>query len=411
MADDFVHDRISELTEERAQIADEIQTLAMADDFDPESAEWKHLQTRGERVDSRLAALRVAKENRAKADHGRDMLFRAPAASGISTRDIGEQILTSESWRAYVRNGMGGRAHLMSLDMQRRAVITSAFMPGEKPRIYADAIQPPTPLLDVLANVQVSNSSVEVIDRVEGPEAGIVAEGAPKPEATLTSNLRTVTLDTIAHWVQVTRRAVTDENQLRDTINNELIAGVYKRAETGAAGIIAAATYATAGGANMAEAVRSAAAMVQTKGFTPNAVLINPTDAAEMDFVLWGLTNSVTQTNSLFGLRIVAVPSLAAGSAFVGDFRAGARFLYKGNAQLYVSDSDVVGTGSTAVSGFRSNVLTYLAEMEAVTVIVQGAAIVEATPTGTTTRATAAPTGQGSQRGVTVGGSSSRDKA
>ena len=79
--------------------------------------------------------------------------------------------------------------------------------------------------------------------------------------------------------------------------------------------------------------------------------------------------------------RIVPVPSIAAGTAYVGDFNTGVKFLYMGAAQLYVSDSDVGIVAAAAVSNFKRNVLTFLAEMRAKTVIVQAGAIRECTPT------------------------------
>ena len=222
---------------------------------------------------------------------------------------------------------------------------------------------------------------MEVVTYQAGaPLAGVVPEGSPKPEATITTQVVPVTLDTLAHWIKVTRRALADEAMVRDLISGGLMRGVNDKAEAEAAGVIQGGTYGTVAGDDMLQSVRLGLANVQAAGFRPNAVLINPADAALLDFAIWGFSGNVTTNNSIFGLQVVAANAITAGTAFVGDFVNGAKFLYQGAAQLYVTDSDV-SDGATVTSDFRHNRITFLAEMTAKTVIVQPAAIVECTPT------------------------------
>lgn len=377
-------DLIQELTEDRAQVADLMDTMASADDFDPESRDWADLKVRGEHLDKRVSALREAAEHRSSAARLRDMLTRAPAAQGTVTRDVGEQLVRSEAWKTWLRNGGGGRAHLMDVELNRRAVLTSTWFPGQDSRIVADVPARSTPLLDVLSNVQVSSGSVEIVTYQSGaPLAGVVPEGSAKPEATITTAVTPVTLDTLAHWIEVTRQALEDEAMVRDLISGGLLRGVNDKAEALAAGVIQGGTYSTVAGSNMLESIRLGVAQVQTAGFNPNAVLINPADAATLDGIIWGLGSGFpTVTGGIFGLRIVPAAAITAGSAFVGDFNAGAKYLYTGAAQLYVSDSDVGIVAAAAVSNFKRNVITFLAEMRSKTVLVRTEAIVECTPAG-----------------------------
>jgi HK97 family phage major capsid protein len=371
-------DLIAELTELRSQVSDELTAMASAEDFDPDSREWGELQKRGERTDARLEALRKAQENRQLADEARDKLFRTPAARATEKRDVGEQVVRSEAFRTYLRNGMGGRAHLLDVALEHRALIDSTWMPGEVPRVTSSGPAQRTPLLNALTSVQVSNSSVELFIPPNIPTANNVPEGAQKPEAALSPQVLTVTLQTIAHWVEVTRRAIADESQLRDLLSSSLLKGLYKKAEQDAATAIQGGTYTAVTGSDLLKAIRVAVATVQSQGFDPNAVLINPLDAADLDYIIWGLGGSVTTTGSLFGASIITSPGITAGTAFVGDFTEGAKYLYRGSAQVYVSDSDVGMVAAAPVSNFKRNVLTFLAEMDAFTAITQTDAIVKA---------------------------------
>jgi Phage capsid family len=377
-------DLIAELTEERAQLADFAEELASANDFDPESRDWADTKTRGEHLDKRITALREAGEQRAAASRLRDMLTRVPAGRGVATLDVGEQMVRSESWRTYLRNGGGGRAHLMDIELERRAVLTTSFLPAIPDRITAPPPKQQTPLLDVLNNVQVSSGSVQLVTYpAAAPLAGVVPEGTPKPEATITTTTSTITLETLAHWIEVTRQAIADEAMVRDLISGNLMRGVYDKAEASAAAVIQGGTYVAVAGASMLESIRLGVASVQSAGFSPNACLINPVDAASLDGSIWAIGGGFPTINgTLFGMRLIPAAAITAGTAFVGDFNSGAKFLYMGAAQLYVSDSDVGIVAAAAVSNFKRNVLTFLAEMTCKTALVQPSAIVECTPTG-----------------------------
>lgn len=382
-------DLITTLTEERAQVADAIGALVAQDDYSPE--EFAELQTRGERLDVKIDNLRIAAEQRARADQRWEDMRRAPrAAETRATADIGDLMLRSDPYKMFLRNGAGGRAHLMSVDMQRRALITASFLPGEAAEVVGTPPQARTPFLDLIRNVQVDALTVPIVSHPDAaPLAGVVAEGAQKPEATINTSEWTVTLETIAHWVEVTRQALADNSLVRDIITGSLMRGVLAKAEAQAAAIITGGTYSTVAGADMLESIRLGLAEVQAQGYQPNGVLINPADAASLDMAIWQVAAQVpTTSSSLFGLRLVATPTVAAGSAYVGDWQNGAMWFYRSNAELYVTDSDVGIVATAPVSNFKRNVLTFLAEITAKAAVIQGEAIAKCTPTGGAVTAT-----------------------
>lgn len=392
------NDLIADLTEQRAIIADAMEQMAAAEDFDPKNPEWLDMKTRGEGIDTRITGLRESAQHREAAERLRDQLVRAPAAKGEATTDVGDLLIRSEAWRTWKRNGSTGRAHLATLDMNRRA-ITSTWLPGTADTVMGQLPTLRTPVLDLLRNVQVDSLTVPIISLADSaPFAGVVAEGSQKPEATITPTDWTVSLQTIAHWVEVSRQALADNALVRDIVSGSLMRGVNAKAEAEAAGVINGGTYGTATGATMLEAIRIALAKVQTNGYQPNGILIHPDDAAALDNAIWTTAGLFPTVNStLFGLRLVASPSVGPGTAFVGDFQAGAYWFYRGSAELYVSDSDVGMVASAAVSNFKRNYLTFLAEIMAKAAVVQGAAIIKATA--------GAAMSAGAGRGVNVGSS------
>jgi Phage capsid family len=379
-----VSDLLQELTEERAQVADLMDQMVAAEDFDPETnKDWPALKTRGELLDRRVLAMREAAEHRTAASDLRDRLTRAPAGRGTAGPDVGEQLLRCEAWRTWKRNGGGGRAHLMSLELNRRALVTTTTFPGgEGTPIYAQPPTASTPLTGAFGNIQSDNMTIPIMTYGPVPPAGSVAEGAQKPEATLTITPTTVTLDTLAHWVEATRQALANDAFLRDLISNGLMRGVARKAELDAAVALQGGNYGTpVVGADMLESVRLGVAQVQSKGYTPNGIVINPADAASLDFAIWGYGGGVGISGSVFGIPVIPVGGLVAGTAFVGDFKTGAAFIYMSGVQLYVSDSDVGIVAAAPVSNFKRNVITFLAEQFSKSVIVNPDAIAECTPT------------------------------
>lgn len=376
-------DLIADLTEERAQITDAIESMVTADGFDPEgNKEYAELKTRGEYVDRRVESLRELAQHREASNILRDHLTRVPAAKGTMAPDVGEQLMSADAWKTYQRNGYGGRAHLMSLDLNRRALITSSFLPGTTDTIVGRPPATRTPLIDLMRNVQVDALTVPIVSHPDSyPLAGNVAEGAQKPEATIGTTEWTVTLETIAHWVEVSRQALADNSLVRDLISTNLLRGVDAKAEANAAAIVTGGTFTTVSGASMLEAIRQALATVQSQGYSPNGILINPADAASLDISIWAVAASFpTVNNSLFGLRVVPSVNVPQGAAYVGDFDAGTAWFYRASAELYVSDSDVGIVATAPVSNFKRNVITFLAEVMAKGAIIQGGAIVKAQP-------------------------------
>jgi HK97 family phage major capsid protein len=230
------------------------------------------------------------------------------------------------------------------------------------------------PLLEVCGRVQVSSGVVDWVEVGPDPVASIVAEGAPKPEATFTMTPKTASLNTIAHWISITRQALDDASYMRSLIETKLRRGLIKKAEQDMAAALVAATLPTATAADLLAAIRVGIGTVEGAGYNPNAVVLNPADYAALDVAAMEASNSgPTRSGSYWGLRAVAVPSQPAGTATVGDFAAGATLFDRGVSSVFVTDSHA--------DLFISNILLILAEARIKSAVTELPAFCECTGT------------------------------
>jgi HK97 family phage major capsid protein len=228
-----------------------------------------------------------------------------------------------------------------------------------------------TPLLDIVPRVPVASGSVEWIFYPNtGPTAGKVTEGSAKPEAAVAPEVKTVSLDILAHWIQYTRSVFEDAPALMSYINMELRDGVLRKIEAEAVAALVADTDVPsteyAAGGTLMEGIRLGIATVQQAGFYPNAVLLNPADYADLDLSLLGQTVVNTGTGpqigqTYWGVRPIPSAGVTAGTAYLGDFSTGMANLMRSDVSVYTTDSHA--------STFTSNVLTTLAEVRAATVV------------------------------------------
>jgi hypothetical protein len=237
-----------------------------------------------------------------------------------------------------------------------------------------DATAPaiPTPLLDTMPSITVSQNGIEVVvwQKVAGG-AAIVPEKGAKPSAEYGPVVTPSTLDTIAVYTQLTRQMTEDAPAVRDTINNELRREVLLKAEAAAA-LVAASLPTADGDGDLLAGIRVGIATVQGAGYNPNAALINPADWAALDIaVIGGTLLGPTIQSNYWGLRLISSPAQPAGTVTVGDFAAGVQHYVRSGVSLYITDSHA--------DTFLSNVFTLLAERRTKTVVTRPAALCEVT--------------------------------
>jgi HK97 family phage major capsid protein len=287
-------------------------------------------------------------------------------------RSIGDLWTSSEQWKDYAQRPRGNSGMLsVPFDsvMETRANLLTTTFAGlvAKDRITpSTAPSAQTPLLDLVRTVQVNGNAVEwVFYPAAAPLGTVTAEGAPKTEAALTLTVNTVTLDLIASWAKYSRQFASEPG-LSQFVSEALSRGIYDRMEALIATELttnASIPTTTNTSGTLLAGIRRSIATIQSAGYTPQAVVLNPADYAVLDINVFTATLAGPAINSSFwGVRPIPVGAVPSGTAFVGDFTTGMAWLQRQDVTVYTTDSDISGAGSTAASDFRSNILTTLSE-------------------------------------------------
>ena len=177
-----------------------------------------------------------------------------------------------------------------------------------------------------------------------------------KPETALTVELASADLKQVAHVVSGVPNIVARQRPFRDLIENDLRLGLSEALDDMVDDAITAATVPMgSAGANIAEKIRYAMAVVEAAGYSPDTVALSPDEAVALDLILLD-TNNSTGVGPLFGLRPRISKALALGIVF--DSRAFAS-LHAGPIEF---SSHEENSGKTNSQLFR-------AELNAVAVI------------------------------------------
>lgn len=385
---------LDKLRGERDQVRTAAVAIAEGENFDPSDENFQELETRATTLDKRIEKLSTLLNEQAAADalDGR----MAKAAKSIDEqrqqRANGANVATRESWgAAFTRsdvfteyqNHSRGQSHRFEIeDLQTRALPTGlqdlidAGLTYGKTTVDVTPPPVPTPLLNAISTVNVSSNAIEYVSwSVIAGGADVVPEKGAKPSIEYGPTVTSGTLDMIAVYTQLTRQLLEDATAVRSMVDTDLRRQVLIKEESEAADVLAAADLATASGDSLLAAIRVAIANVQSAGYTPNAVLLNPADYADLDLEVMGATvNGPTIGQRFWGLTPIPSAAQPAGDAVVGDFATAVSHFVRSQVSLYVTDSHA--------ETFLSNVFTLLAERRAKTAVTRPEALSLASASG-----------------------------
>jgi Phage capsid family len=382
---------VRQLTAERESLTQSATTLAdaaasesrdLTDTEQASMASWAErcahidgqLATFGDQLESQraYAALRsrLAADDDPPTGPGRAL---ALAPGGMNTRTPepqgwGELFVASDAFHNYRGRGSSEEIELPGL-FARAPIMISTFQ-GTLPPYYFTPTpwQMTTPLLDVLGRVTTSSNTIEWYTWPGAyPLAAVVPEGAAKPEALFDPTPHTDSLDTYAHYRALSRQALEDIPQIQSIVEGALRGGILAALEAAAATALADAGSGipTSSGTDFMAAIRVAIAHVQTRGYSkPNAVLLNPTDFAQLDLDVMGVTTNGPQSvGSVWGIPPIAVGAIPAGTAYVGDFSAAVTLFARSTVSSFMTDSHA--------DYFIKNLLVILAEQRALVAVTE----------------------------------------
>ena len=236
---------------------------------------------------------------------------------------------------------------------------------------------------DLLVNVPTSANAIDWLrENVFTNAAAETAEGAQKPESSITLTPGTMPVSTVAHWIKITRQLAMDNAALAAYITRRMVYGVNIRVENqlvggnGVAPNISGLTLAgnfTAHGytaasltglglspTNRFDLIGKMIGDCATADYPADVVILNTSDWWTMRLAKDGQGRYLlgdpgsTVVPTLFGRPVVASNAMAAGMVWVGSLAQAATLHTREGIAVDLSDSDG--------DNFTKNLITIRAE-------------------------------------------------
>lgn len=369
-----------ERAEQETFIEQLVESVDGRDLVDAEKQNVTTAETRIAELDAQLEPL-IAFEKRRAAVTRNPSLSRPTSTSSqhAETRSLGQIYTESPEFTAYQGRGASVPVEIPQFRAVGPDPLLESTVPGSvllgtnKDRIQVPGHFAAFPLLSIVGRIESTQNSVELITIGDASGADVVAEGAQKPAVVWTASSTSVTLATVAGWFKHSRQAQRDIPGLRDLIDQKIRRAIDVKLNglaTTALGTAFTGGNTTTGGAGvpLIELIRGAIATLETRGVSTAGavVLVNPADAAAIDISMLKSTaasgSGMVLYGQYWGLPVIPVAGITAGTAVVGDVNEALAWIYKGGLSMFTTDSDVTD-GTPVKSDFRANILTTLGEV------------------------------------------------
>ncbi|WP_370212564.1 phage major capsid protein [Alloalcanivorax venustensis] len=284
--------------------------------------------------------------------------FKSGASRGTGPIDLGLSIKALTSLQGSTSSPQEG------IDVQSQREIG----------LYGHAMRPLT-LLEALPVRAIGSNALSFTRMTDFSNAADTQEGeaTSKAEQSITPELVTAPIETIAVWHDASRQVLDDEPGLAQTLSMLLQHGVQAKAESQ---IIAGAggnNFTISGFTNegttfvptvapKADRIGESAATMQASGYQPDLVILHPNDwfairseravSGNEQYVGPGWASAAEPT--VYGMPVVVSPAVTAGTAIVVDRRLVA-VLDRMDARVEMS--------TESGNNFKANIATILAEM------------------------------------------------
>lgn len=321
---------------------------------------------------------------------------------------ISDQVMGDPEWKAWMKQvapygelqSGRNRLKISSPSISLKTLITGDSTTSAGAMVFPDILggfyplgRRPLVMRDVVTSAQTMSDTVEFVKVTsETNNAASVAEATAtgngsgaKPESAAAFEQVTTNVVTIAHWMPITRRALSDAGQMRAYIDDFLRDGVAQELEdqmvTGAGGSDLVGLSGTTGiqtdasTGNILTLLRRGRRKIRTVGRDiPNAYLLNPVDFEAVDLLTdnenryyFGGPREV-QNPYVWGLPVIESEAVTTGTAYVGNFKR-AILWDREQANIQVSDSHS--------DFFVRNILAILAEARFAFGVVKPASIMK----------------------------------
>jgi len=326
------------------------------------------------------AAEKAAKELKAMGD--RLLEIEQKQAEGIKKgyempKSLGESFATSDEFKAFAE-GRTSKARLEiknTITGQSGSPATNSdtiVAPQRQVGIVAGAFRN-LRIRDIMPSGTTSSNLVEYTRELAFTNAAAeTAEGATKPEATLTFELASAPVKTIAHWLKLSKQVMDDAPALASYVDTRLRYGVDLRIDQqllngngsgqNIGGLAKAGNHTAftpASGDNAIDSINRAIYLVAAADYNATAIILNPADwgaiertKTQDDAYVFGAPQRLAPT--LWGLPVVATNTMTAGKFMVGAFDMA--------AQVWNRQGTVVEMSEADDTNFQKNLVTVRAE-------------------------------------------------
>lgn len=277
----------------------------------------------------------------------------------------GQQFTKSDSYKSFI----GGSAQKASLEVKNTVVTSDTTVaPDRKPGVVGGAFRMFT-IEDLLNSAPTSSNAIEYTrENVFTNAAAETAEGAALPESSITFTLDNVPVQSVGHWIKLSRQLINDAAALAAYINTRLrygvdlrvenqlvngngtspnLSGLFKTGNFTAHGYTAAAlTGAGLSATNRFDLIGKMLGDCQMADYPADGILLNPADWWTMR-----LTKDTTgryllgdpgdsAPPMLFGTPVVACSAVTADMVMVGAFGMAATKHDREGVTVDMSESD-----------------------------------------------------------------------
>ena len=339
------------------------------------------------------AADKAAKELKAMGD--RLLEIEQKQAEGIKKgyelpKTLGESFATSDEFKAFVE----GRTSKARIEIKNTITGQSG-----SPATNSDTIVAPQRqvgivsgafrtlrIRDVMPSGTTSSNLVEYTRELAFTNgAAETAEGATKPEATLTFELASAPVKTIAHWLKLSKQVMDDAPALASYVDTRLRYGVDLRIDQqllngngsgqnigGLAKVGNHTAFTPSSGDNAIDSINRAIYLVAAADYNATAIILNPADWGAIERTktddnayVFGAPQKLAPT--LWGLPVVATNTMTAGKFMVGAMDMA--------AQVWNRQGTVVEMSEADDTNFQKNLVTVRAESRIALAIYRPASI------------------------------------
>lgn len=313
---------------------------------------------------------------------------------GVAERkSVGQRFLGSEEYKSAVASGRNSTdAVTIGNLFERKAVVSGATVgdtgdrapvaPMYVPELFFDPGQRELTIRDIMNTAPTGSNAIKYFQETDAFEDGSAAaqDGETNTKAQLEINFteKTASVETISAWVPASRQVLGDQPMLQSHIDNRLIYKVLKEMEDqvifgdgtngsllgihNTAGVQTVGAPASTAEAGVLTHIRKAFAQVRVNEYAATAIILNPTDWADLETAV-GSNGQYIWTNVPMGGQSMLwrVPVVESTVMEEGRFLTGAFGL---GAQLWDRELATVRVAEQHSDFFVRNAVAILAELQ-----------------------------------------------